>query len=71
MFYNPVSRLSSSSSPPFDAFSTCGQASTLDFRNFIRFFFVPKTNIVFSYGVKKAHANTSANRSIRRGQVLE
>jgi hypothetical protein len=26
---------------------------------------------VFSYGVKKAHANTSANRSIRRGQVLE
>jgi hypothetical protein len=24
MFYDPVSRLSSSSLPPFDAFSTCG-----------------------------------------------
>jgi hypothetical protein len=82
MFYDPVARLSSSSFPPFDAFSTCGQASTVDFRNLVRFFLSQRPILCYqelqlyhfhlqvnevSYGIKNAHTNTSVNRSMRRG----
>jgi hypothetical protein len=79
MFYDTVSWLSSSSFPPFDALSTCGQASAVDFRNLIRFYLsqivTRSCNFITSIcelmklvmALRMHIPNTSVNRSMRRG----